>query len=172
MPNATPLEELIASELQFLDSATAQGGNRSVICVHCKCQFRGSHTRQVAHLLGVKSKGIAVLPELHCIATRVTACVASSGGCERYWSTYDFIHSRKRNRLTPKRANDLVYVFANMRLTEKFSEPAKFSQWVSEIASEDDEDLEAAMEELDCEGALEGGEGEGAGMDESDDEES
>ncbi len=98
--------------------------------------------------------------------------MASSGGCERNWSTYDFIHSKKRNRLTPKRANDLVYVFANMRLTQKFSEPAKFPQWVSEIASEDDEDFEAAMEELDFEDALEGEEVEGAMVDACDEEES
>ena len=27
-----------------------------------------------------------------------------------------FVHSARRNRLTPTRANDLVYVFSNLRL--------------------------------------------------------
>ena len=33
----------------------------------------------------------------------------SAGGCERNWS-YDFITNRKRNKLEPQRAKDLVYV--------------------------------------------------------------
>src|SRR6218665_2433594 len=35
-----------------------------------------------------------------------------------YWSTYDFIHNKKRNRLTEARARDLVYVHSNLRLLE------------------------------------------------------
>lgn len=64
MPNVTPLRELIAPELEFLDSATSQGGNRRFVYVHCKSQFNGSQTRQVAHLLGIKNKGIAVCKEI------------------------------------------------------------------------------------------------------------
>jgi len=33
-------------------------------------------------------------------------------------STYDFIHNKKRNRLTEDRAKDLVYVHSNLRLLE------------------------------------------------------
>ena len=33
-------------------------------------------------------------------------------------STYDFIHIKKRNRLTEDRARDLVYVHSNLRLLE------------------------------------------------------
>jgi len=33
-------------------------------------------------------------------------------------STYDFIHNKKRNRLTEDRARDLVYVHSNLRLLE------------------------------------------------------
>ena len=35
------------------------------------------------------------------------------------WSTYDFIHNRKRNRLTEARARDLVYVHSNLKLLQK-----------------------------------------------------
>jgi len=33
--------------------------------------------------------------------------------------TYDFIHNRKRNRLTEARARDLVYVRSNLKLLQK-----------------------------------------------------
>jgi hypothetical protein len=39
--------------------------------------------------------------------------------CERNWSTYDFIHNKKRNRLRLDKANDLVEVFSNLRLISK-----------------------------------------------------
>jgi len=38
---------------------------------------------------------------------------------ERNWSTYDFTHNRKRNRLTEARARDLVYDHSNLKLLQK-----------------------------------------------------
>ena len=58
-------------------------------------------------------------PALRKVAMRVLSMVASAGACERNWSTYDFIHSKKRNRLSSKRCESLVYVFANTRLHAK-----------------------------------------------------
>jgi hAT family C-terminal dimerisation region len=55
-------------------------------------------------------------PKLSKLAIRVLSQVASASACERNWSTYDFIHSKKRNKLLPKRAEDLVFVFTNLRL--------------------------------------------------------
>ena len=81
------------------------------------------------------------------MAQRVTAMVSSAGGCERNWSTYDFIHSKKRNRLHADRANDLVYVFTNARLIEKFKSPEKFAEWVSEIGSDDEDEDAIEFEE-------------------------
>ena len=46
--------------------------------------------------------------ELQHVATRVLSMVASSGSCERNWSAYDFIHTKRRNRLKASRARDLV----------------------------------------------------------------
>uniref|UniRef100_A0A0R0KK58 DUF659 domain-containing protein n=1 Tax=Glycine max TaxID=3847 RepID=A0A0R0KK58_SOYBN len=40
----------------------------------------------------------------------------SSSCCERNWNTYSFIHSLKRNKMTPHRAEDLVFVHSNLRL--------------------------------------------------------
>ena len=87
------------------------------------------------------------MPDLARIAVRVTACVSSAGGCERNWSTYDFIHSKKRNRLHPDRANDLVFVFTNTRLIQRFKKPEQFAEWVAEIASSDEDEDAVEYEE-------------------------
>lgn len=47
---------------------------------------------------------------------RVLAQPTSASSCERNWSTYDFVHSKRRNRLCHARADKLVYVFSNLRL--------------------------------------------------------
>ena len=50
------------------------------------------------------------------IAKRILAQTVSTSSCERNWSTYFFVHDRKQNRLLPKRADDLVFVYTNSRL--------------------------------------------------------
>ena len=50
------------------------------------------------------------------IAKRILAQTVSSSSCERNWSSYSFVHNKRRNRLLPQRANDLVYVYTNSRL--------------------------------------------------------
>ncbi|RWR95166.1 HAT dimerization domain-containing protein isoform 2 [Cinnamomum micranthum f. kanehirae] len=57
--------------------------------------------------------------ELQRIATRILSQTCSSFGCEHNWSTFDQIHSRRRNRLSQKRLNDLIYVHYNLRLRER-----------------------------------------------------
>ncbi|KAF3780835.1 hypothetical protein EJ110_NYTH38313 [Nymphaea thermarum] len=42
----------------------------------------------------------------------------SATGCERNWSVFQHIHSKKRNRLEHKRLNGLVYVRYNMKLRQ------------------------------------------------------
>ena len=48
--------------------------------------------------------------------------MASNSSAERNWSTYNFIHSAKRNKLASKKAEDLVYVHSNLRLLSHKSE--------------------------------------------------
>ncbi|XP_050290083.1 uncharacterized protein LOC126728272 [Quercus robur] len=43
----------------------------------------------------------------------------SATGCERNLSTFEYVHSKKRNRLEHKRVNDLVFVHYNLRLRER-----------------------------------------------------
>ncbi|GJX51050.1 zinc finger, CCHC-type containing protein [Tanacetum coccineum] len=50
---------------------------------------------------------------------RILGQPTSSSCCERNWSTYSFIHSLERNKLTPKRAEDLVLIHNNLRLLSR-----------------------------------------------------
>jgi len=52
-------------------------------------------------------------PRLQSLAIKVLSQVTVALACERNWSTFEFIHSKKRNRLT------LVYVFSSLCLREK-----------------------------------------------------
>ncbi|KAG5071971.1 hypothetical protein JHK86_007182 [Glycine max] len=58
-------------------------------------------------------------PILQKIALKLLAQPCSSSCCERNWSTYSFIHSLKRNKMTPHRAEDLVFVHSNLRLLSR-----------------------------------------------------
>lgn len=50
------------------------------------------------------------------LAVAILGLPASSAATERSFSTYAFIHSTKRNRLTVKRAGMLMYVAHNTKL--------------------------------------------------------
>ncbi|XP_010655311.1 uncharacterized protein LOC104880428 [Vitis vinifera] len=58
-------------------------------------------------------------PELQKFAIRVLSLTCSASGCERNWSTFESIHTKKRNRLEHQRLNALVYVRYNTRLRER-----------------------------------------------------
>ena len=65
--------------------------------------------------------------------------------CERNWSTYDFIHNKRRNRLTAARARDLVYVFTNGRLADKMTSgkgEELFCGWTDNGEGNSDSDME------------------------------
>lgn len=58
--------------------------------------------------------------DLQLFAKRLLGLCASSSGCERNWSTFEFIHSKRRNRLEHQRLNDLVYIKYNQKIAERF----------------------------------------------------
>ena len=64
----------------------------------------------------------ASAPNLQKIALKLLGQPCSSSCCERNWSTYSFIHSVKRNKILPTRAEDLVYVHTNLRLLSRKSD--------------------------------------------------
>ncbi|GJU62679.1 reverse transcriptase domain-containing protein [Tanacetum coccineum] len=58
-------------------------------------------------------------PNLKKIAMRILSLTTSSSGCERNWSTFEGVHTKKRNRLDATRMSNLVYVQFNANLMEK-----------------------------------------------------
>ncbi|CAI9278330.1 unnamed protein product [Lactuca saligna] len=58
-------------------------------------------------------------PHLTKIAMRILSLTSSSSGCERNWSTFEGVHTKKRNRLEASKLNNLVYVQFNANLMEK-----------------------------------------------------
>ncbi|XP_061999008.1 uncharacterized protein LOC133716316 [Rosa rugosa] len=58
-------------------------------------------------------------PELMDFATRVLSLSCSASGCERNWSTFEMIHTKKRKRLEHKRMYALVYVKYNIALKDR-----------------------------------------------------
>ncbi|KAF2293829.1 hypothetical protein GH714_005037 [Hevea brasiliensis] len=60
-------------------------------------------------------------PLLQRLAFKVLGQPTSSSCCERNWSIYSFIHSCRRNKLTPKRAEDSVFIHNNLRLLSRNS---------------------------------------------------
>ncbi|CAN1130445.1 hypothetical protein LINPERPRIM_LOCUS13235, partial [Linum perenne] len=53
------------------------------------------------------------------MATRILSLTSSSSGCERNWSTFESIHTKRRNRLTTSLLNQLVYIQFNSKLMSK-----------------------------------------------------
>lgn len=56
-------------------------------------------------------------PELSRVAVLVLGLPATAAACERNWSSFKFLHSEARNRLTPERADMLVAIYWNLRQT-------------------------------------------------------
>lgn len=85
---------------------------------------------------------------------RLLSQTSSSSGCERNWSVFERIHTKRRNRLEHQRLNDLVYVAYNLRLKNRFI-PTKTSYDPIDYESIDDidfwvlEDEETPEPELD-----------------------
>ncbi|KAL3714805.1 hypothetical protein ACJRO7_006671 [Eucalyptus globulus] len=58
---------------------------------------------------------------LQSIALKLLAQPSSSSCAERNWSTYSFVHSARRNKMIPKRAEDLVFIHSNLCLLSRKS---------------------------------------------------
>ncbi|KAH6780496.1 hypothetical protein C2S52_011733 [Perilla frutescens var. hirtella] len=58
-------------------------------------------------------------PKLQALALKILNQPSSLSCAERNWSTYSFIHSLRRNKMTPKRAEDLVFIHSNLRFLSR-----------------------------------------------------
>ncbi|CAN0921178.1 hypothetical protein LINGRAHAP2_LOCUS32457 [Linum grandiflorum] len=82
--------------------------------------------------------------ELQRFVIRILSLTCSASGCERNWSVFERVHSKKRNRLLQKKMNDIVYVMYNSKLLQRqvktieriFDDIDSDDEWV---AAEDDE---------------------------------
>ncbi|XP_028554503.1 uncharacterized protein LOC114580604 [Dendrobium catenatum] len=54
------------------------------------------------------------------VAIRILSQTSSSSGCERNWSVFEQIHSKRQNYLEHQGLNDLVYVRYNLNLKNRF----------------------------------------------------
>ncbi|XP_038684350.1 uncharacterized protein LOC119984464 isoform X2 [Tripterygium wilfordii] len=83
-------------------------------------------------------------PALQRVAIRILSQVCSSFTFERHWSTFQQIHSEKRNKIDKETLNDLVYIHYNLKLSRQLrtkcleADPIQFddidmtSDWVEE----------------------------------------
>ena len=86
------------------------------------------------------------------IAKRILGLTCSASSCERNWSMYLFVHSKTRNRLTTKKAQDLVYIYANCHLEcqKRGYNPSQFYERVlvdGDTEEERDEPLPSGSED-------------------------
>ncbi|XP_063937668.1 uncharacterized protein LOC108193722 isoform X2 [Daucus carota subsp. sativus] len=75
--------------------------------------------------------------ELQSFAKRIVGLCCSSSGCERNWSTFEFIHTKKRNRLEHLRLNDLVYVQYNRKIDSRFKKMRELGEKYNPLIFED-----------------------------------
>jgi len=73
------------------------------------------------------------------LAMKLTSQPSSACACERNWSNFDFIHSKRRNKLSARQAADLVHVFSNLRVLRRsgINDAIDLPDW--EVASTDGE---------------------------------
>ncbi|XP_073059753.1 uncharacterized protein [Primulina eburnea] len=59
-------------------------------------------------------------PQLQDFAVRILSLTCSASGCERNWSMFQHLHSKRRKRLAQKRLNDLVFIKYNRALKRRY----------------------------------------------------
>ncbi|KAH7422803.1 hypothetical protein KP509_12G026500 [Ceratopteris richardii] len=62
------------------------------------------------------------VPNLQKLALYVLSQGSCASPCERNWSTFSLIHTKRRNRLMLKNVEKLVYIHTNLRLISKIEE--------------------------------------------------
>ena len=88
----------------------------------------------------------ADVPELQFVALHVLSKRGSASSAERNWSEFDFIWTKKRNRLKAAKATMLVRVHSNLHLIGKRSR-SQFDDANTELCAREDEDGDSPDEE-------------------------
>ncbi|XP_026459444.1 uncharacterized protein LOC113360109 [Papaver somniferum] len=66
-------------------------------------------------------------PNLQKFAIRVLSLTCSASPCERNWSTFQNLHSQKRNRITQQKLNDSVFIQYNKKLQRRYLEIQQYN---------------------------------------------
>ncbi|CAL5383489.1 unnamed protein product [Camellia sinensis] len=104
-----PMERTKAN-LEYAKFSTKEGPFADIDSIGDRCDM-DPHSWWVVHG--------ASAPTLQSLALRLLVQPSSSSCAERNWSIYSFIHSMRRNKMTPQRAEDLVFVHSNLRLLSR-----------------------------------------------------
>ncbi|KAL8515891.1 hypothetical protein ACS0TY_014550 [Phlomoides rotata] len=91
-------------------------------------------------------------PNLQKFFVKVLNLTCSSSGCERNWSIFENVHSKRRNRLLQQRLNDLVFVKYNRSLKRRYEsrdrvDPISLldidesNEWLGDKSEGEDEDF-------------------------------
>ncbi|KAL0352277.1 UNVERIFIED_CONTAM: hypothetical protein Scaly_1616400 [Sesamum calycinum] len=118
--------EVLSGLLDYIDTRVDIGGNKAYNEISLYRDRQKSFARPTAMTIARSTRpddwwklfGIDA-PNLQKLAIRILSQTASSSGCERNWSVFERIHTKKRNRLEHQRLNDLVYVHYNLRLQNR-----------------------------------------------------
>ncbi|GBG70887.1 hypothetical protein CBR_g8187 [Chara braunii] len=62
-------------------------------------------------------------PKLQAIAKAVLGMWSTTSPCERNWATHDFVHTKRRNRLTSESVEKLVFIHWNLQLLSASRKP-------------------------------------------------
>lgn len=97
-------------------------------------------------------------PELQMLALKILSLPGSASSSEQNWSVYDYVHSKRRNKLKSDRASKLVFVYSSLRLTKNRRSYHRFEKTSSNhvtsksiVATEDNIDGNPSDTELeDC----------------------
>ncbi|KAF1885331.1 hypothetical protein Lal_00029220, partial [Lupinus albus] len=77
-------------------------------------------------------------PELKRFALRVLSLTCSSSGCERNWSAFEMVHTKRRNKLKQETMNDVIFVMANSKLSKKKQARKGVELTIDDIPSDDE----------------------------------
>ncbi|RVW53097.1 hypothetical protein CK203_080670 [Vitis vinifera] len=104
-------QEKVVAEVSLFTNAKDYSGNELAV--------RTRKTRAPAEWWAAYG---ASAPNLQKFAMKVLNLTCSASGCERNWSIFENIHSKRRNRLDHQRLNDLVYIKYNRALKRRYNE--------------------------------------------------
>ncbi|XP_061374524.1 uncharacterized protein LOC133316764 [Gastrolobium bilobum] len=77
-------------------------------------------------------------PELQRAAIRILGLTCSSSACEGNWSAFERVHTKRRNRLTTKKLNDVIFVMVNRKLAKKKNNRKPLIHDLEDLPSDED----------------------------------